>query len=94
MHFLQIFLSDFQQWLVESEQLHECYAKLVHDRIDFRENYFEEDKARLAGIEYALETTGLYSMREEVEKRRFKDVVKPFFVEVNRILYYPLLSIL
>merc|ERR1712062_277572 len=39
------------------------------------------EKARLAGIEYALETTGLYSMREEVEQRRFKDVVKPFFVE-------------
>ena len=56
---------------------------MINERRSFKSNYFEEEKIRMAGVEYALEQTGLYARKDDLLAQRNKEIITPYFILVS-----------
>lgn len=59
---------------------------MINERRSFKSNYFEEEKIRMAGVEYALEQTGLYARKDDLLAQRNKEIITPYFILVSRTI--------
>ena len=41
----------------------------------------------MAGVEYALEQTGLYARKDDLVAQRSKQVITPYFIKVSRPIF-------
>jgi len=76
----EIFESQIKHWEYCSRKLHNVYGDLIDERRRFKSNYFEEEKVRNAGMEYALEQTGLYARKDNLVAQRNKEIITPYFI--------------
>ena len=78
-----IMVEILQSWTAYSRKLHNVYGDLINERRSFKSNYFEEEKIRMAGVEYALEQTGLYARKDDLLAQRNKEIITPYFILVS-----------
>jgi len=74
------FENQIQCWTEYSQKLHNVYGDLINERRNFKTSYFEEEKIRMAGVEYALEQTGLYARKDDLLAQRNKEIITPYFI--------------